>query len=216
MKENVKTPIDVVGLREQLSVLKLDELKEKFEELGIADHWKNGMNKQSLVEKGISAYVELKNQEEESPLEERDLTVEIPEGEYEIDSETLDEYPELAKLGFSIGDILVHEEGKPFYKKVVTVENLEVQNPVVVTEEEKLTQVIEEEEETTTKLNEDGEEFIQEYVPEVIDETLYTEEEILENIEICQANCHQALPDTRLTLLRKIDALKLALERKSK
>lgn len=215
MKENVKTPIDVVGLREQLSVLKLDELKEKFEELGISDHWKNGMNKQSLVEKGIAAYVELKNQEEESSLEERDLTVEIPEGEYEIDTETLDEYPELVKLGFTIGDILVHEEGKPFYKKEVIEEikgevltealkNLEVQTPVVVTEE------------NTTQVTDEEEEFIQEYVPEVIDEKLYTEEEILENIELCEANCHQALPETRLTLLRKIDALKLALERKLK
>lgn len=253
METQISTPIDIVGLREQLSKLTLDNLKIQFEKLGIIDHWKNGMNKQSLVEKGIAAYVEL--QGSKKPVEttevSRNLVVEIPVGEYDVDEETLIEFPELIELGFSIGDVLVHEEGKAFFIKgveaevieTIKVEDAEVlvpegnENPNLRTEGITTKKTIEEVDSEIKKLNKsvpvfeetvsveeevdeeeilDGNEVVKEYEPEVIDESKYTEEELLENIEICNANCRQALPSTRITLLRKVDALELALERKRK
>lgn len=227
METQISTPIDIVGLREQLSKLTLDNLKIQFEKLGIIDHWKNGMNKQSLVEKGIAAYVALKATE---VVVTRNLVEEIPVGEYDVDEETLIEFPELIELGFSIGDVLVHEESKPFFIKeieakvveTIKVEDAEVLVPVleetVLVVEPKSQIPVEGEEEIEEEGEEilDGNEVVKEYEPEVIDESKYTEEELLENIEICNANCRQALPSTRITLLRKVDALELALERKRK
>lgn len=284
--ESQKT-IDVVGLREILSGLTLDELKAKFIELGIESAWKNGANKQTAIEKGIKAYVALKESEAVKPAEEKPVDPsavtgavpktpavetedqnpeeEFPAGEYDIDEETLIDYPHLIEMGFSIGDVLVVEEGKPYYKKddsegtdgivskltpeeadaLIKKENggkeysedlingvprsqvneelaklnggqdaikaeqdllkeTEEQNPLVKTDESiSETEVV-------------GEKVVGEYEPEVIDETLYSEEDLLENINICTANCNQALPETRIKLLRKIDALQAALDRKQK
>lgn len=249
----LSSPIDIVGLREKLQGLTLEGLKQEFINLGIEEAYKNGANKASLVEKGIAAYVE-KNTVSENQVGTIEPTLEeqIPEGEYDVDADTLIEFPQLIELGFSVGDILVHEEGKPIFKKEVT--NL-VSNIEVVEEEELVgsdhpdfgtqgigtRKTIEEADEEIKGLNsqipgaisedtiEDNSEIDTtseivseievedgEYVPEVIDETKYTEEELEENIEICSANCNQALPETRILLLRKIDALELALERKRK
>lgn len=221
METQISTPIDIVGLREQLSKLTLDNLKIQFEKLGIIDHWKNGMNKQSLVEKGIAAYVELQGSKKpvETTETTRNLVEEIPVGEYDVDEETLIEFPELIELGFSIGDVLVHEEGKAFFIKEVeaeVIETIKVEDAEVLVPVEEETVLVEEEIEEDEEEILDGNEVVKEYEPEVIDESKYTEEELLENIEICNANCRQALPSTRTTLLRKVDALELALERKRK
>lgn len=183
--ETVKIPVDVVGLREKLSKLTLDELKEEYTVLGIASAWKNGVNKAIAVDKAISLFVKIQETEiGEGPIEQT-----IPFGEFDVDQDLLDELPQLSVEGFNIGDVLVHEEGKPFYKKEVV--------PAI-----------------TEELETEKVETITGYVPEVIDETRFSEEELESNINICVANCSQALPDTRIALLRKIEALQLALIRK--
>ena len=211
MSTEVKTPIDIVGLREEFSKLTYDKLKEKAEELGVISVWKNGVNKQTAVENILKAYVEKNTVEtpsvDETPVETTEESGTFPEGEWDIDEATLVEYPELVEKGFSVGDVLVVEAGKPWFKKdfsedaVIPGENLgdsTVKNP------ENSVEVVEEEV------------VSEEYVPEIIDETLYSEEDLVENIEICQANTYQALPETRIKLLRKIEALGLALKRKRK
>lgn len=244
MSPKSNTPIDVVGLREKLSHLTYDKLKAEAEVLGVISIWKNGINKQTAVENVIKAYVakvELENstkpvevvsEEEEGTEFPVDSIEEIPEGEYDVDEDTLIEYPVLIEMGFSIGDILVVEIGRPWSKKEVEYNgspddreddlingvprseiNKELANlngglaPVEKTDEEKKPiEEIEVEEEVETG----------EYVPEIIDESKYSIEELEENIQICQANCYQSLPATRIHLLRKIDALQLALDRKQK
>jgi hypothetical protein len=274
--ENVKAPIDIVGLRERLKGLTLDKLEEAYTELGISNVWKKGANKALAVETAIKTVVErqsVQEEEEPTPVEKEEVVSdeagsedEVPEGEYEVDQETLNDYPQLVEMGFNIGDILVVEERKPWSKKV-DVEGIEVIDPIDETagistklspeEAEELIKglnngiefneslsredledlvngiprkIVDAElaalnggiphdivkEETPTNETIVEEEVVTEYQPEVIDETLYTEEEIDENIVICQANCNQAIPETRIFLLRKIDALELALERKRK
>lgn len=289
-----ETPIDIVGLRERLSKLTYDKLKEEAEVLGVSEVWKGGVNKQTAVENIIKAYVaktvkenstkieevpasEVPGAEPETPVNSNE---EIPEGEYDVDEETLIEFPALIEMGFSIGDVLVVEEGKPWSKKEVVLEkevinsfeeyltsNLRrqsyIDNPSFPSQElleERLSKVNDADRSkweeyvrvnnldlvngiTREKINEelsnlnggpapveekgeekpveeieveDEQEETGEYVPEVIDESKFTEEELQENIDICQANCNQALPATRIFLLRKIDALQLALERKQK
>jgi hypothetical protein len=276
--EDIKAPIDIVGLRERLKGLKLDELEQAYTDLGIADVWKKGANKALAVETAIKAVVERQSVQEKeeviqpTPVVEKEEVSdetgsedEVPEGEYEVDQDVLDEYPHLVEMGFNIGDTLVVESGKPWSKKV-DVEDIKVIDPIDETAGIVTEKTIEEADELIKGLNngiefneslskEDLEdlvngvprktvdaelaalnggtphdivkeevfepqipvkEVIGEYVPEVIDETLYTEEELEENIEICTANCNQAIPETRIFLLRKIDALTLALERKRK
>lgn len=293
MSTEVKAPIDVVGLREELQKLTLDQLKNKFIGLGIESVYKNGANKQALIEKGITAYVELQKTISETlvidpvvvkPEELQGVVVieTIPEGEYDIDEETLIDYPVLVERGFAIGDVLVVDsEGNWTNGSIDVVEGIETKNtpedlnvsepesPNFGTEGISTRKTIEEAdaeikklnstEETTIGTNKGGEhielskvkvneelanlnggsapietlvedldvdntpeettrdsEVSGEYVPEVIDETLYSEEDLVENIQICTANCSQAIPSTRIFLLRKIDALEAALERKRK
>lgn len=271
--------IDPVGLREELKVLTLDKLKEKYVEYGIEDLWKNGTNKAIAVDIAVKAITEKNSApaEEEKPedqnltqdAESTDSSIEdneedyIEPGEYEVDQDTLDEYPALVDQGFNVGDTLVVEEGKPWYKKEVEepyseseegTKNIGTQKSIEDADAEikgdnanikegditdlnddpskgpwkevdgKLLKdagesvdpnqqpIVEEDEEEIL----DGNEVVKEYVPEVIDESLFTGEDILENIEICQANLKDALPATRITLLRKIEALEAALERKRK
>lgn len=273
MSTQSKTPIDIVGLREKLSHLTYDKLKAEAEVLGVISIWKNGINKQTAVENVIKAYVakvELENstkpvevvpEEEEGTEFPVDSIEEIPEGEYDVDEDTLIEYPVLIEMGFAIGDVLVVETGKPWSKKEVVLEKgvinsfeeylasdlrrqSYIDNPNFPNQElleERLSKVNDADKskwreyiqengldlvkavpgeqinEELANLNvEKEQEETGEYVPEVIDESKFTEEELQENIEICQANCNQALPATRIFLLRKIDALQLALERKQK
>lgn len=244
MSTEVKAPIDIVGLRERLSKVTYDNLKVEAETLGVPEVWKGGVNKQTMVEKIIKAYVAKTESEstvvEETQVSEPEAIVEpsleeqIPVGEYDVDEETLDEFPGLVELGFNVGDVLVVEEGKPFYKKEVeeiivdSPEELKIkpEDPAFGTEgivshltPEEADELIKKENggiEYNENLSENSEEVIGEYVPEVINETLFTEEELQENIDICTANCSQALPQTKIFLLRKIDALQAALERKQK
>jgi len=279
MSTKSNTPIDIVGLREKLSKLTYDKLKAEAEVLGVISIWKNGINKQTAVENVIKAYVEKVELENSIiPVQEIETPVvsieEIPEGEYDVDEDTLIEYPVLIEMGFSIGDVLIVEIGKPWSKKEV-INSFEeyltsdlrrqsyIDNPNFPNQElleERLSKVNDADKsswleyiqvngldfingvsrnqinEELANLNggpapvkkEDEEKPVEEievedeqvetgeYVPEVIDESKFTEEELLENIEICQANCNQALQATRIFLLRKIDALQLALERKQK
>lgn len=281
MSTKSNKPIDVVGLREKLSHLTYDKLKAEAEVLGVISIWKNGINKQTAVENVIKAYVEKVELENSTKLEEEgteipvDSIEEIPEGEYDVDEDTLIEYPVLIEMGFAIGDVLVVETGKPWSKKEVVLEKevinsfeeylasdlrrqSYIDNPNFPNQElleERLSKVNDADKskwreyiqengldlvkavpgeqinEELANLNvekevvetpveeievEDEQVETGEYVPEVIDESKFTEEELQENIEICQANCSQALPATRIFLLRKIDALQLALERKQK
>jgi hypothetical protein len=271
----VKTPIDTVGLKAQLSKLTLDELKVKFEELGISSAYKNGANKAALVDKGVKAYVELQNSISETPVVEPEVinpeivspevlnpeveeTIEdsvkeiveeqvdeldtIPEGEYDIDEDTLGDYPELVKLGYQVGDTLIVDADGKWTREVspespefgtigittrktpeeADAEIKEANKDLVIDEtsvvqdvpedslvnQETVEQVVEE---TTKETSKTGE-----YVPEVIDESKFTIEELEENILICEANCKQALPETRVFLLRKVEALQAALDRKRK
>jgi len=254
--ENV-APIDIVGLREKLSKLTYDKLKEEATALGVESVWKGGVNKQTAVENIIKAYVaktELENPvkpteeitviESEEKIDTPEESIEeIPEGEYDIDEDTLIEYPVLIEMGFAIGDVLIVEVGKPWSKKDLsdgtdgisttkTIEEVDkeikdlnggkeydenllqdsinTKPPVDETDEE------DEEEKPIEEIEVEEEVETGEYVPEVIDESKYSIEDLEENIQICQANCYQALPATRIHLLRKIDALQLALDRKQK
>lgn len=236
MSTEVKTPIDIVGLREEFSKLTYDKLKEKAEELGVVSVWKNGVNKQTAVENILKAYVE-KTAVDETPVETTQGSGIFPEGEWDIDEDTLVEYPELVEKGFSVGDVLVVEAGKPWFKKdlgeeitgtegivsTLTLEEadkiikeanggVEFSEDVVISQENLGDSTVENPENSVEVVEEEV--VSEEYVPEIIDETLYSEEDLVENIEICQANTYQALPETRTKLLRKIEALSLALERK--
>ena len=231
--ENLSTPIDVVGLRDKLSKLTSEQLRQEFITMDIESSWKGGMNKAALVEKGIAAFVEKNTVAEQSKEEEVET---IPEGEYDVDQDLLDEFPELSEQGFNIGDVLVVVEGESYSKKPVeqvksdldesdgtadigtrkTIELVDKEikeaNKDIVKEDSKE----EDSKEEDSKEEDSKEEDSKEYVPEVIDEKKYSIEELEENIELCQANCSQALPATKVFLLRKIDALTLALERKRK
>lgn len=243
MSTEVKTPIDIVGLREEFSKLTYDKLKEKAEELGVISVWKNGVNKQTAVENILKAYVEKTAVEtpsvDETPVETTQESGIFPEGEWDIDEDTLVEYPELVEKGFSVGDILVVEAGKPWFKKDLGEEITRTEGIVSTLTPEEAGKIIKEANgglgfsedvvisqenlgDSTVENPENSVEVVEEevvseeYVPEIIDETLYSEEDLVENIEICQANTYQALPETRIKLLRKIEALSLALERKRK
>lgn len=235
---NLKTPIDVVGLREKLSKLTSEKLREEFISMDIEAAWKGGMNKAALVEKGIAAYVE-KNTEVVDTEEEEGAET-IPEGEYEVDQDLLDEFPGLVEVGFNLGDILISEEGKPYSKKEERGEGLTVGehnidqelldeypklidegyilgDTIVVTETFSYSKkVVKNTKVVDPIVVEKPLEVEGEYIPEIIDETKFSVEEIQENIDICFANCSQAIPSTKIFLLRKIDALTLALERKKK
>lgn len=275
--------IDPVGLREGLKDLTLVQLKEKYVEYGIEDLWKNGTNKAIAVDIAVKAITEKPSKDagaekpesessesQDDGQEDTGSEDEIEPGEYEVDQDTLDEYPALVEQGFNIGDILVIEEGKPWYKKEDVVRERSIEEvdadikeqnanikPEDITDptdipangphkernlskdavdsetingvsretinseladlnggavESEYVPAVEEDEEEIL----DGNEVVKEYVPEVIDESKFTEEEFLENIEICQANLKDALPQTRITLLRKLEALEAALERKRK
>lgn len=239
MSTEVKTPIDIVGLREEFSKLTYDKLKEKAEELGVISVWKNGVNKQTAVENILKAYVEKNTIDTPSVDETTQESGTFPEGEWDIDEATLVEYPELVEKGFSVGDVLVVQAGKPWFKKDLggeitgtegIVSNLtpeeadkiikeanggvEFSEDAVISEENLGDSTVENPENSVEVVEEEV--VSGEYVPEIIDETLYSEEDLVENIEICQANTYQALPETRIKLLRKIEALSLALGRKRK
>lgn len=232
MSTEVKTPVDIVGLREELSKLTYDKLKEKAEELGVISVWKNGVNKQTAVENILKAYVEKNTVEtpsvDETPVETTEESGTFPEGEWDIDEATLVEYPELVEKGFSVGDVLVVEAGKPWFKKDFSEEITGTEGIVSTLTSEEADKIIKEANggenlgDSTVENLENSVEVVEEevvseeYVPEIIDETLYSEEDLVGNIEICQANTYQALPETRIKLLRKIEALSLALERKRK
>lgn len=99
-------------------------------------------------------------------------------------------------------------------------EEIEVVEEEILTDEERRDSIGDEEVELQDKDPEDDEEFEEEIEEaiveeiEIIDEDKYTEAEILENIEIVQCNMVQAIPTTRNFLLKKLDALQKALERK--
>jgi len=169
---------------------------------------------------------EEESEEEEIPAEEIEVveekiltdqkadSEELPEGEYELDEEAFVEYPKLVQMGFVVGDTLVVEAGKPWSKKEIEKE------------EESYTHTLEVDlnkgeiyaEGPVDLDDEEAEEEVEEIAPaeevEVIDEDKYTEAEILENIELVQCNMIQAIPTTRNLLLRKLDALQKALDRK--
>lgn len=244
-----KIVIDTNVLRQELSVLNYGQLEEKYIELGFKDIWKKGANKQTALEKLIGAIVEkngVVEDEQEETLESQkpDAVPEaieeegIPVGEWDVDEDLLDEFPELVAAGFTIGDVLVHEEGKPFYRKNTELNESLSSQDTGSEEDVNITVKGFEEEETTEEESEDqklfdkvgfgkstnteeegteplkSEEKVYEYEPEVIDETKFSVEELEENLQLCMLNAKQALPSTRITLLRKAEAIQVALDKK--
>lgn len=204
-----------VEIKAELENLNYADLKAKFIELGIGFVFKAGVKKSVLIQSAMKALefieeeteISAEETEKKASTEEDEDQEELPEGEYEIDEEALVEYPKLVQMGFTVGDTLVVEVGKPWSKK-------EIKEDPIKNEEAELqakSSIDLEGEEAEVRVEEI--EVIVEEI-ETIDEDLYTEAEILENIEIVQCNMIQAIPTTRNFLLRKLDALQKALDRK--
>lgn len=205
----------VEDLKKKLGSLSFADLKEEFNTLGITHVWKGGVKKDVLINAAIEELTKQKPITEELIVEtSTEEKVELPSLEVvsEEDAEKLLEEERLQKVIDRAKELGIETEGleeDDLYEAILDAEALlepqdtetqvddEDPNPLVKTEEVEDLEV----EAEVVKI-------------EVIDETLFTEEEILENIEITQANLQQALPATRTFLLRKADALEAALSRK--
>lgn len=208
----------VAEIKADLEATDYKDLGEKFKELGIADVWKGGAKKATLVQ------LALKTLEERGlPVEgeEESNTEEIPVGEWEVDQELLDEFPSLTIAGFNVGDVLVVEAGQPFKKRVDDVEEIEdpalLEDPITKIENDLKPETLAD----LPKPGADSEDEDLEVETEAlveedrIDETKFTLKDIEENLTITKANLRQALPATRNFLLKKLDSLERALERKT-
>jgi len=249
--------INFEDLKKELTALSFADLKEEFITLRIEHVWKGGVKKEVLINAGIEALKEAqenqkveetKNPETQNSVEgdvrkEGVIEFQFQEGETVLEQRHFDLIPGLEGAGFSIGDTLISEAGKPLFKKVdveaaeellnderlqkvierakelgIETEGLDeddlyeaILDAETLLQPESLEPVVEDEDQEEIENIEVEAEVVEEIV---IDETLFTEEEIQENIEIVQANLHQAIPSTRIFLLRKADALEAALQRK--
>lgn len=260
--------VNLEDLKKELLGLPFPELREKFNELDIASVWKGGVKKEVLINAGI----EVLKERQENPVSEKPIVEDIVEEpvtqEPAVEKEDVIEFrfqegetvleemhftlvPGLKDIGFELGDTLISEPGKPFFKKVdlesaeellnqerlqkvverakelgIETEGLEEDDLYeAILDAETLLDIelqkggpVDDEENPLVKTEEVEDLEVEAEVVEieVIDETKFTEEEILENIEITQANLSQAIPATRIFLLRKADALEAALSRKRK
>lgn len=139
MATTKRSLVEVQALKEELTKMDYPLLKAKLTELGVAHVWKGGVKKSAIVQAALKALEEKENEDpadsttdaskteeskdgesedtEEDEEEVEDETPALPFGEIKITADKLDLFPSLAEAGFNIGDILVNEEGKPWYKK---------------------------------------------------------------------------------------------------